>query len=73
MRNDHRQGKSAEVLKLFLNEAKVKLVDAESAVERREWRTVIRSLEGLIRRKVRLPKPSLQQSNSRKRESCHSV
>jgi hypothetical protein len=59
-----------KVWDFFLGEAKVRLVDAKSATERREWRTAIRSLEGLARRNVRLPKTAERQLNSRKRNAA---
>jgi hypothetical protein len=70
MHNEPSQANSNQVWNLFMNEAKVRLVDAKSAAERREWRMAIHSLEGLIRRKVRLPRRAVQQLSSRARSSA---
>jgi hypothetical protein len=62
MRNERSQAQSTKAWQFFLTEAKVKLVDAKDAAERREWRMAIRSIERLISQNVRLPNAAATQN-----------
>ena len=69
MYNETCQWKSRRVLKSLVEEAKVRLVDAKTRLERREWRAAIRSLEILIQRRVQLPQRGGQLSGHRHRSA----
>jgi len=49
------QAKTHVVWNFFLREAKLRLLDAKDAAERKEWRAAIRSLKALIRGNVEPP------------------
>jgi len=57
------QAKTHVVWDFFLREAKIRLLDAQDAVARKEWRAAIRSLKALIRGNVKPPSHHIPPKN----------